>query len=285
MTVIPLSNARLAIRRLTLTSCAMLVAILLAFPSWAINCHTNCKKKCSVSVFCLGACEAEKKKECAKDALNAKLPVPLPNTGPIIVGPGDIANPAQLREEVEQQYNSACAFAFRSVTKPVKLGCSVKAKKFERDELDDAVDILVAIGLYERSEFERVDIRWCPLALGDGIAHEPELVLLSDQLKGAWLPNIAAQLGHEMVHVRQWREHGAAFPCKYSEAMAACVCGTDPKNRFEKPAYAMYHRVMGMFLEPAQSCGLPDGTKCGLRASTNLGMACACGDKAGRGTR
>lgn len=284
MTLIRSSGGDVIKRHLRIAVGAFVFLLIASLPCHAADCNTDCKKKCWVSVGCLTSCEVEKKKACAKAQADQILPVPLPpNAGPIIIGPGDVANPKQLFEEVKDKYNSACASPFRSVTKPVKLGCSIKAKKFQRDEIDDSIEMLVATGLFQRAEFDGVEIRWCPLAFGDGIAHEPNLVLLSDRLKDYWLPHIAAQLGHEMIHVREWRENGAEFPCKYSEAMVSCGCGTQPENRFEKPAYEMFDRVIEMFLEPARACRTVEGAKCPLASPITVGMACSCGAMPGRG--
>jgi hypothetical protein len=55
----------------------------------------------------------------------------------------------------------------------------------------------------------------------------------------AWRELQAAELRHELAHVRQWREHGAAFPIRYAGAsLRALMAGRGwyRGNRFEVEA-------------------------------------------------
>lgn len=62
----------------------------------------------------------------------------------------------------------------------------------------------------------------------------------------SWRPLDDAELAHELVHVRQWRENGPLYIWRYmSESSRAKKSGGDRyrDNRFEKEAYAAENAI------------------------------------------
>jgi hypothetical protein len=147
---------------------------------------------------------------------------------------------------------STCGAVFDAITQPIIAACSNNPRRLEGQEtIAEAKALLINSGLFSRREFEGVQIRFCPAQTGYGITPESGRIYLHpDNYYEPGRPmtqraQLASLLGHEMIHIRQYRKLGShkAFACEYSLAYitAALRCGVEcaqgPDNVLEREAY------------------------------------------------
>jgi hypothetical protein len=193
-------------------------------------------------------------------------------TDPTIIPPGP--------EEWKDMYYEACGTPFEEFVSWTKIKCkNFSGRMKNQDALAYARDVLVASRLFQPKEFNGVKVRWCQLNGAHGMAPGPNEVYV-DTSAFPDIPTVAALLGHEMQHIRQWRRHGASFKCKYSEAFVTCGC-QDSKNRFEAEAYATQNRVWQALNRLARTCEVSFGT-CPLPWPQYVAQVCWCGAEMGR---
>jgi hypothetical protein len=106
--------------------------------------------------------------------------------------------------------------------------------------IEQAKSVLINSGVRSQSDFNSVDIRWCPLNQASGMTPVRDHVLLVPDLKGD-LAQRAIVLGHEMKHIEQFRRWGADdFECRYSQQLPR---GTGRDNSVEEEAYAFQDQI------------------------------------------
>lgn len=189
----------------------------------ATDCDTDCHKRCRRCAFgaclieptCHLQCEIEKKAACA-----IRSPVPhVPSTNEILT------NPTQ-----------ACAPPFEAFTNPVIAYCANWPGRADDLHLvEHAKATLIRAQLVAPWAFSGVDIRWCPLSNGSGMAPARNRILLHpDRKHNAF--GLAVLLAHEMKHKEQWDRWGDDFKCRYGGQMLQGR-GQGRGNDVEREAY------------------------------------------------
>lgn len=111
------------------------------------------------------------------------------------------------------------------------------AESVDTPTFEAARNLMILAGIRRPEEFEEVEFRFCPFVPAAGMAPAPDLILMRPEYRGLTLP-VAALMGHEMVHIDQYRRWGAAeFACRYGAEMAAGH-GTAAENAVEDEAYS-----------------------------------------------
>lgn len=99
----------------------------------------------------------------------------------------------------KQSTCKAAADAFDLVVSPIIAGCAnYNGRMDNRNQIEDAMQIIIRTGLMVRSDFENVDIRWCAHLGGwaDGMAPRNNLVLLHPRYKAACPGNRSRAFAH-----------------------------------------------------------------------------------------
>lgn len=201
------------------------------------DCHGRCRQcikydlgfikdeKCAIEPQCHLRCEIEKKAACA-----LRTPIPSIPTLP--------TNPLLAPRELEQ----ACKVPFESFTHSTIAYCANwSGRADDLDKVDSAKQILISLGLASASEFNGIDIRWCPLN-GSGMVPESNRMLLNPKLKSSEFA-LVSTLAHEMHHIRQFRQWGGdSFKCRYSTEMLRGN-GQSRANAVERDAYEYEDQV------------------------------------------
>lgn len=211
------------------------------------DCNIDCNAKCCQTVritpwdknrVCEPTCKASC--EASKAACNV--------TGGAIPA----FNTPNLIAKITQLLQTSCAAAFEVINDAVLInqGSYAAGSDFL---LNQAKDVLIRTGLFPASEFNNVSIRWANLR-GDGQAPDRNIVLISESFLSQpplqALYSTASTLGHEMVHIGQYRRMGTDnFKCQYSRIYAGCGCQDlgggrlrcgcqDNRNPLEAEAYS-----------------------------------------------
>ena len=209
-------------RRLAGSGLACLILMFSSF-AWATDCDTDCHDRCRqcllgacvVEPTCHLQCEVEKKAACA---INTPIPhIPSPS-------------------EIPNNLATSCAAPFEQFVHATIAYCANWGGRADDLYLiGEARDALVDAGYFDIGEFDGVDIRWCPIN-GSGMVPERNRVLLHPDLKSNPL-DLAATLGHEMIHIRQYRHWGPDdFKCRYSGELISGK-GQGRANYIEREAY------------------------------------------------
>ena len=134
-----------------------------------------------------------------------------------------------------------CVDAFELIVLATTLRCQTDTAATPAPELlDEARAKLIDAGFYRAADFDRIDIRWCPLTNALGFTRDAEHIVLASGLALGSADLVAEVLAHEMVHVRQFRERGAdAFRCDYVNAFIACAGCQDRGHALEAEAYTL----------------------------------------------
>jgi uncharacterized membrane protein len=140
---------------------------------------------------------------------------------------------------VRKRFLDACNATYQTLTSAVIARCSNwDARLDDQPLVQRAVDSLVNSGLFQRSEFNGVQIRWCPLSGAQGMAPDRGRIYLDTAAKSEQPDNLAALLAHEMTHVRQYRRMGTdQFKCEYSRKYIECGGCQDERHPLEREAY------------------------------------------------
>lgn len=226
-------------RRVLVVLCAVL--ILVCTHARATSCDEDCvgrcrrcvswnvgfakDEKCITEPSCNLQCEIEKKAACA-----IKTPVPhIPSASDI-----DPINPGKILQV-------ACKTPFEDYVHSVVAVCANSpGRSADLNLIDDAKNTLIGAGIYPQSDFSGVDIRWCDLRAASGMTPVKDHVLLNPNLKSD-AAGLAEVLGHEMVHIaqfRRWRTDD--FECRYSQQLPK---GTGRDNSVEEEAYAFQDSI------------------------------------------
>jgi hypothetical protein len=179
----------------------------LTFPALAQDCNARCCRTIRVPPFdkkewcdpaCKTSCELHKA---------ARIPVP---------------HAPSLWVKVHDAMQDYCAAGFQVINNAVILYQGTYAAGSER-LLNEARDILIRGGLIPASDFHNVDIRWARLT-GEGQAPDRNVVLINEKyLSANDLYSTATTLGHEMIHIAQYRRMTTdGFKCEYSKAYVSC---------------------------------------------------------------
>jgi hypothetical protein len=263
----------------------MLIVVLVALSTVAlsparaleqtVSCDTNCNDRCMVDLGLLGkhiepgckhSCEIHKAASC-----KINLPVPDPVPPP----PG----------------NAACsALVFDNLNGAVIAACSNwDGRLDDQHSIDRAVQRTIQLGVLTPSDYAGVQIRWCNLITGEGVAPRHSRVYLHTDMKAAPFNELVALVAHELFHIKQYREMGdARFGCEYSREYVRCGRCQDRNNALERPAYEFGDRVMNMLassppppppLPPppaARTCVVGPNAWCWLSQPGTVGGACWC---------
>jgi hypothetical protein len=201
----------------------------------ARRCSYDCHDRCGVKIgfvrfvepACHVKCEAEKK---VCEATGIHVPnVPL--------------TPVEISKTAGTQ---TCISLYQAITKTLMARCSNwDGRTTDRDIIQRAKQLVISTGLIRSSEFDPVDIRWCPLPSGTaGITPDRNVIYLNQSLKFDPLPVVAATLAHEMTHVRQYGRMGTDdFKCAYSRKFAECGGCQDRRHPLEQEAYDFESRA------------------------------------------
>lgn len=205
------------------------VLVFLPLFSGAETCQTNCHDQCRVRTdfppmnfiepTCHAKCEVAKQAACA-----TKTDIP------------DI--PITPIEQGKIYGTQACAATFQTITGVVIARCSNWDGRLDNQPLiDDAMNLLQNAGIMSPGELNGVQVRWCPLSNGHGMAPDRGRIYLDTSLQGNRI-RTASTLAHELTHIRQYRRLGTdRFKCDYSRQYTECGGCQDRRNAFEREAY------------------------------------------------
>lgn len=148
-------------------------------------------------------------------------------------------------EFVRKRFLDMCNIGYQTATNYVIARCSNWDGRLDgQNKIEQAVADLVDSGLFTKSEFGGVQIRWCPLQGAHGMAPDRGRVYIDTSVKGDDPSNIAALLAHEMTHIRQYRRMGTdQFKCEYTRKFLACNGCQDDKHSMEREAYDFEEKV------------------------------------------
>jgi hypothetical protein len=198
---------------------ALVSALLSVGPAPAADCNVDCNARCCHTVKITPwdknrVCEPTCKTSCeaAKVACRGSGGVIPPVHSPSVI------------EQIQKALRASCAAGFQVINNAVILSQGSYAAGSER-LLVQARDLLIQAGLFNAQEFNNVSIRWARL-VGAGQTPDRNVVLINeDYLRNNDLYSTATTLGHEMVHVRQYRRMGTDhFKCEYSRYYVGCGC-------------------------------------------------------------
>ncbi len=146
---------------------------------------------------------------------------------------------------VRRPFAIACTIPYQTITNVVISQCSNWDGRLDDQHLiEQAKNILVSNGIFPQSEFNGIQIRWCPLSGAHGMAPDRGRIYLDASQKEAVSEDIAVLLAHEMVHVIQYRRMGTDnFKCEYSRKYAECGGCQDSRHSLEAEAYSFQHDV------------------------------------------
>jgi uncharacterized membrane protein len=138
-----------------------------------------------------------------------------------------------------------CNMIYQGITTAVIADCdNWPGRLSDRDLIEEAKNLLIDNEILAASEFENIQIRWCPLRKGSGIAPDRGRIYLNSNSKNDDIENIAALLAHEMIHARQYRSMGSdKFKCEYSRHFVACNGCQDDRHPMERDAYTFEESV------------------------------------------
>lgn len=137
-----------------------------------------------------------------------------------------------------------------------------------RPNVLEARRILVAHGFFSEGDFSGVTIRFCSL-LGQahGMVPRRDMIIIDRGLGDMSGRALAPLLGHEMVHVLQYRRYGReGFQCRYGREIFrhGIVWGVSrDRNPLEKEAYDLEDRITEALLPRG-----PDPDTCILAGTT-----------------
>lgn len=246
----------------------ILVALFLgSSQAYADKCNVDCNKKCCKTIKitpwdknticepgCKSSCEAAK-------VLCRNTPKEI---RPDLNGPlGDLL-PPNILVEMERVMLAYCAAGFEVINKAVILSQGHYSQGSYM-LIEQAKTLLITHGFFSQEEFANVSIRWARLT-HTGQAPDRNVVLLDeDYLNNNDLYGTATTLGHEMIHIRQYRRMGTDnFKCEYSKKILACKGCQNERHPLEKEAYDWGTANDGRIAEIIQSQGgtvmLPQGS-------------------------
>ena len=200
-------------------------------------CDDDCNAKCCASVptpfGSKSVCEPACKSSCEASKAICK------GTG------GAVSLPTM--DLVVKAYNQQCASAFDMVAKAIMQAQPMYAAGSDY-MINEAKAVLTQnTGLFDPSEFNGLTIRWCRLSSNvDGMAPDANLVCLSEALfNNANHFLTAVTLGHEMRHIRQYRQMGTNnFKCEYAKQYINCNGCQNRSHPLEKVAYDFEDQVV-----------------------------------------
>ncbi|WP_294974078.1 hypothetical protein [Tabrizicola sp.] len=171
-------------------------------------------------------------------------------------------------ELVEKALRASCASGFEVITKSVILSQGSYAAGSEV-LLNDAKSLLVAAGLFGAREFDGVSIRWGRIT-AEGIAPDRDTIFISENYLGSNdLYSVATILGHEMIHVRQYRNLGTDnFKCEYTRKYLDCGACQDNGHPLEAEAYQWNTENNGTVANAVNSAAMNGGNQ------SNVGYTC-----------
>jgi hypothetical protein len=145
--------------------------------------------------------------------------------------------------------SAVCGDIFRNMMNGVMAACANwDARLEDLDLIENAKQLLITHKLLDAGEFSDIQVRWCPLFNAEGQVPERHRLYLHPALKPDPI-STAATLAHEMMHVRQFRRHGAGnFACMYSAQLLACWC-QDNRHMLENEAYQFGDRALSALLD------------------------------------
>ncbi len=138
-----------------------------------------------------------------------------------------------------------CVDAFELIVLATTIRCHTGIATVPAPELlDEARAKLIDSGFYDAADFDRLEIRWCPLTNALGFTRDAGHIVLASGLALGSADLVAEVLAHEMVHARQFRERGAdGFRCDYVNAFIACAGCQDRGHALEAEAYTLQDKV------------------------------------------
>lgn len=193
---------------------------------------------------------------------------------------------------VARALTRSCSAPFDLLVQPLLDYCDTWGGRDEDAALiADARETLIRLGITDATLFDGVTLSWCPLERVNGMAPRFDRVLLNPAYKARPV-DLVALLGHEMVHIRQYREMGEeAFRCRYGQDIANGR-GMQRANPLERDAYEEEDRIRARLtheLDRAPTaadggalarCRSGEGA-CFLPSPRPVGSACACPSEIG----
>jgi hypothetical protein len=188
-------------------------------------------------------------------------------------------------EAIQSVFKGSCAAPFEGIVAPVIANCTNWAGRLDKLELiDQAKQLLLKRHLLKAGDFAGVEIRWCPLPKANGMVPRPNTVYLDISLRNMPVEKRAEVLGHEMIHVKQFRTMGDQnFRCEYGRTYLDCGRCQDNRHFMEREAYNFEAQVRNTLesIPPnnnASDCanlstsgdpGVPEGGKAEVDADGN----------------
>lgn len=209
----------------------LLLALTLIAPPSSVSaedCQTDCRRQCRacalgiciVEPSCHIKCETAKKTACA---IGSSLPTV----------------PLTPYEQTKTALEKSCGAAFDTIMKGTVGFCGNHDGRLDgQDRIEEAKSILIRAGLVDAREFDGLQIRFCPIN-GEGLAAERGRIYLNPSMISSDNVNLASLLGHEMIHIRQYRNGGSDnFKCNYSRKFVECGGCQDRRHSMEDEAYS-----------------------------------------------
>lgn len=193
---------------------------------------------------------------------------------------------------VARALTRSCSAPFDLMVQPLLDYCDTWDGRNDDPELiAEARASLIRLGLTDAALFDGVEITWCPLQRVNGMAPRINRVLLNPAYKSRPV-DLVALLGHEMVHIRQYRDWGEEqFRCRYGQEIAGGR-GMQRANPIEREAYeeedgirAHLRLELARPLSAAENgqsarCRSGEGA-CFLPSARPVGSACGCPSEIG----
>lgn len=193
---------------------------------------------------------------------------------------------------VARALTRSCSAPFDLMVQPLLDYCDTWDGRNDDPELiAEARATLIRLGLTDAALFDGLEISWCPLQRVNGMAPRANRVLLNPSYKSRPV-DLVALLGHEMVHIRQYRDWGEEqFRCRYGREIAGGH-GMQRANPIEREAYeeedgirAHLRLELARPLTAAENgasarCRSAEGS-CFLPSARPVGSACGCPSEIG----
>jgi len=159
----------------------------------------------------------------------------------------DFKNDHKLYKDIEEggskmvrdAFLPLCTAPFQAITNWTMARCANwQGRMQDRSLIHSAKKLLVDSGVFKKTDFNGVEIRWCPLSGAHGMAPDRGKVLLDTRFLSRTIEEISILLGHEMKHIQQYRRMGSDnFKCSYSQQYVECGSCQNDGHKLEREAY------------------------------------------------
>lgn len=168
--------------------------------------------------------------------------------------PGYKAVEEGATEAVKRPFTVACTVPYQTITNAVIANCSNwDGRTNDQHLIESAKSILIKHRIFQPSDFEGIQIRWCPLSNAHGMAPDRGRIYLDVSHKNETEDDLAILLAHEMKHVMQYRRMGTDnFKCEYSKYYVECGGCQNDRHPLEHEAYTFEESVSNKLANDTQ---------------------------------